>query len=118
MLHSILLQCSPYHALHFRLVAVHLLVVLFEVLFDCVHVALTHGVSVNDLLTLHLVVDLRKVLRELVVQRRTEADDRFWAKMANVDANKHGVLVRELWKSQVIKISSRLGIDLPQNCRG
>ena len=63
------------------------------VLFAGVHVALAHGLSVDNLFALLLIVDLREVLGELVVQGRAESNYRFRAEMADVDADEHGVLV-------------------------
>ena len=75
--------------------------------------------SLDDLLSFLLDNELRVVLAHLSIGRSSNADDRVWSRMADINTNEHVTLclhdVREL---HVVKISSNLTVHLFDHVSG
>lgn len=71
-----------------------------------------------NLLTLLLNKVVAIVLGHLSVDRRREANDALWTSMTHINADQHGPLaVQSFRELQVIKITTGLAVDLPQDVR-
>lgn len=66
-------------------------------------------------MTLALYDPLRPVLTHVLVDRSTEADDGIGTRVTYIDAHKHSHRIDLLRELQVVQVSSKFAVHLPQD---